>query len=409
VSRILYLDCFSGISGDMTLGALLDAGLPLDELKRALGSLAVDGYEISATRVLRAGISATRFTLHEHAHEAPSTGRSTGHTHEHHHEHRTLAEITALIDQSALSRPGRDQAKLLFLRLAEAEASIHQMSIDRVHLHEVGALDSIIDIVGVVFGLEWFGAERIVCSPLNVGGGMVHSAHGLFPVPAPATVKLLGTAPVYSGAVQKELVTPTGALIVSSYADSFGPVPAMSIERVGYGAGQRDDAGTPNVLRVLVGQAADRPGTERATVVECEIDDMNPQIFGVVMDRLYAAGALEVFYVPVQMKKNRPGTLLTVIVSPDKRGSVADILFRETTTIGLRSYEVDRECLDRASIVVDTPIGVVRFKVARRDGRVLNAAPEFDDCVRLATAHNLSVKEVQALAISAYQSGVARS
>jgi uncharacterized protein (TIGR00299 family) protein len=425
VSRILYLDCFSGISGDMTLGALLDAGLPLDELKRALGSLAVDGYEISATRVLRAGISATRFTLHEHAHEAPkhvstqaprhpsteapSTGRSTGHTHEHPHEHRTLAEITALIDQSALSSAGRDQAKLLFLRLAEAEASIHQMSIDRVHLHEVGALDSIIDIVGVVFGLEWFGAERIVCSPLNVGGGMVHSAHGLFPVPAPATVKLLGTAPVYSGAVQKELVTPTGALIVSSYADSFGPVPAMSIERVGYGAGQRDDAGTPNVLRVLVGQAADRPGTERATVVECEIDDMNPQIFGVVMDRLYAAGALEVFYVPVQMKKNRPGTLLTVIVSPDKRGSVADILFRETTTIGLRSYEVDRECLDRASIVVDTPIGVVRFKVARRDGRVLNAAPEFDDCVRLATAHNLSVKEVQALAISAYQSGVARS
>jgi uncharacterized protein (TIGR00299 family) protein len=297
----------------------------------------------------------------------------------------------------------------MFQRLGEAEAAIHQMPVEKVHLHEVGALDSIIDIVGVVFGLEWFGAERIVCSPLNVGGGMVHSAHGLFPVPAPATVKLLGTAPVYSGAVQKELVTPTGALIVSSYADSFGPVPAMSIERVGYGAGQRDDAGTPNVLRVLVGQAADRPGTERATVVECEIDDMNPQIFGVVMDRLYAAGALEVFYVPVQMKKNRPGTLLTVIVSPDKRGSVADILFRETTTIGLRSYEVDRECLDRASIVIDTPIGVVRFKVARRDGRVLNAAPEFDDCVRLATAHNLSVKEVQALAISAYQSGVARS
>jgi len=269
VSRILYFDCFSGISGDMTLGALLDAGLPLDELKRALGSLAVDGYEISATRVLRAGISATRFTLHEHVHgapkhpstQAPSESPSTGHahkhphehTHEHPHEHRTLAEITALIDQSALSGAGRDQAKLLFLRLAEAEASIHHMSVEQVHLHEVGALDSIIDIVGVVFGLEWFGAERIVCSPLNVGGGMVDSAHGLFPVPAPATVKLLGTAPVYSGAMQKELVTPTGALIVSSYADSFGPVPAMSIDRVGYGAGQRDDAGTPNVLRILVG------------------------------------------------------------------------------------------------------------------------------------------------------------
>ena len=197
---------------------------------------------------------------------------------------------------------------------------------------------------------------------------------------------------MYSGAVQKEPVTPTGALIVSPMRTVWAR--AGNVHRPGrLRAGQRDDAGTPNVLRVLVGQAADRPGTERATVVECEIDDMNPQIFGIVMDRLYAAGALEVFYVPVQMKKNRPGTLLTVIVSPDKRGSVADIIFRETTTIGLRSYEVDRECLDRASIVIDTPIGVVRFKVARRDGRVLNASPEFDDCVRLATAHNLSVKE----------------
>ena len=266
-----------------------------------------------------------------------------------------MPAIFKLIDQSALSAAGRDRAKAMFQRLAEVEAGIHQMPVEKVHLHEVGALDSIIDIVGIVFALEWAGADRIVCSPLNVGGGMVQSAHGVFPVPAPATVKLLGDAPVYAGAVQKELVTPTGALIVSSYAESFGPVPAMSIERVGYGAGERDDPTTPNVLRVLIGRAAAEAQTERVTVVECEIDDMNPQIFGVVMDQLYAAGALEVFYVPVQMKKNRPGTLLTVIAAPERLGQISDIIFRETTTIGLRHSEVARECLDREIVTVETP------------------------------------------------------
>ncbi len=209
----------------------------------------------------------------------------------------------------------------MFQRLAEAEAAIHQMPVERVHLHEVGALDSIIDIVGIVFAMEWAGADTIACSPLNVGGGMVHSAHGLFPVPAPATVRLLGDAPVYSGAVQKELVTPTGALIATTFATSFGPLPAMSVERVGYGAGERDDPSTPNVLRVLVGRAAENTtATERVTVIECEIDDMNPQIFGVVMDQLHGAGALDVFYTPVQMKKNRPGTLLTVVAQAGAQG-----------------------------------------------------------------------------------------
>jgi hypothetical protein len=242
----------------------------------------------------------------------------------------------------------------------------------------------------------------VVCSPLNVGGGMVQSAHGLFPVPAPATVALLGNAPVYSGTVQKELVTPTGALIVSSYASAFGPIPAMTIDHVGYGAGTRDDGTTPNVLRVLIGQETARPPGDRVTVVECEIDDMNPQIFGVVMDQLYAAGALEVFYVPVQMKKNRPGTLLTAVVAPERRTAIADVIFRETTTIGLRYYDVDRECLERDIIKVATVIGTVRFKIARRNGRVVNAVPEFEDCAQLAAANNLSVKEVQALAVQAY-------
>jgi hypothetical protein len=292
----------------------------------------------------------------------------------------------------------------MFQTLAEAEAAIHQMPVEQVHLHEVGALDSIIDIVGVVFALEWVGADRIVCSPLNVGGGMVHSAHGLFPVPAPATVTLLGRAPIYSGPVQQELVTPTGALIATSYATAFGPIPAMTIERVGYGAGGRDDPSTPNVLRVLIGESADRADAERVTVIECEIDDMSPQLFGVAMDRLYAAGALEVFYVPVQMKKNRPGTLLTVVCPPALRAPLAEIVFRETTTIGLRYSEVDRECLPREIVDVETPIGRIHFKIARRDGRVINAAPEFEDCAAVAVEKKLSVKEVQAIAVQAYGS-----
>jgi uncharacterized protein (TIGR00299 family) protein len=376
----------------MALGAMLDAGLPMDDLKGALGSLAVSGYDVSASRVLRAGVSATKFTVKEHA-PAHDAG---------HHPHRHLSGIYKLIDQSALSPPARDRAKAMFQRLAEVEAGIHNMPVEKVHLHEVGALDSIIDIVGIVYALEWAGADRVVSSPLNVGGGMVQSAHGLFPVPAPATVKLLDGAPVYAGAVQKELVTPTGALIVSSYADSFGPVPAMTIEKVGYGAGDADHPSTPNVLRVLIGSAATDTATERVTVVECEIDDMNPQIFGVVMDRLYAAGALEVFYVPVQMKKNRPGTLLTVIAAPDRVSALSEVIFRETTTIGLRRSEVVRECLQREIVPVATRLGDVRFKIARRNGRVTNAVPEFEDCARLAADNNLSVKEVQAVAVSAF-------
>jgi len=428
--KVLYFDCFSGISGDMTLGALIDAGLPLDELKRALGSLALPGVHVHADRVLRTGVSATKFTVHAHDHGDHE------HTHEHHHAHnharphnhdqpprhdqphhhelpqadahahRSLPEIFALIERSALSASGRERAKAMFERLATAEAAIHQMPVERVHLHEVGEIDSIIDVVGTVFAMEWVGAERVVCSPLNVGGGMVKSAHGVFPVPAPATVRLLGQAPIYAGEVQKELVTPTGALIATTYAQEFGPVPPMTVERVGYGAGHRDDPSTPNVLRVLIGRAASHGSAhgDRVTVVECEIDDMNPQIFGVVMERLYAAGALEVFYVPVQMKKNRPGTLLTVVCRPADRPALADIVFRETTTIGLRYYDVDRECLDRKIVEVQTPLGPVRFKVASREGRITNAVPEFEDCAKLATAHNMSVKDVQAIAIRAYQS-----
>ena len=411
MSRVLYFDCFSGISGDMALGALLDAGLPFDDLKAALGSLALGDAHVHARKVLRAGVSATKFSVHEYAGgDAPHAHDS--HDHDHHvhgsaphpaHPHRHLPAINKLIDTSALSAPARERAKQMFRRLGEAEAAIHQMPIEKVHLHEVGALDSIIDIVGIAFAMEWAAADQVVCSPLNVGGGMVDSAHGRFPVPAPATVALLGDAPVYSGAVQKELVTPTGALIATSYASSFGPIPAMSIERVGYGAGDRDEPSTPNVLRVMIGRAQIGASTERVCVIECEIDDMNPQIFGVVMERLYAAGALEVFYVPVQMKKNRPGTLLSVVAPPEQRSRMTEVIFRETTTIGLRYYDVDRECLERRIVPVETPLGIVRFKIASRGGDVINAVPEFEDCTKLAAAHNLPVKEVQALAVRSYK------
>jgi pyridinium-3,5-bisthiocarboxylic acid mononucleotide nickel chelatase len=410
VSRVLYFDCFSGISGDMTLGALIDAGLPLDDLRQALGSLALGAVELRAEKVLRTGVSATKFSVHDGA-QVP-LNRQLGTPNPAPHAHRHLPKIFQMIDGSSLSSEGRDRAKAMFQRLGEAEAAIHQMPVEKVHLHEVGALDSIIDIVGCVFAMEWAGADRIVCSPLNVGGGTVTSAHGVFPVPAPATLRLLGSAPVYSGAVQKELVTPTGALIATTYASSFGPIPAMSMERVGYGAGDRDDPSTPNVLRVMIGDATEsevvqafRPaaGTgDRVTVIECEIDDMNPQIFGLVMDRLYAAGALEVFYIPVQMKKNRPGTLLTVVAAPEMRSAMTDIIFRETTTIGLRHYDVDRECLERKIVDVTTPMGTARVKVASRGGNLVNATPEFEDCVKLAEASNLPLKEVQAIVMKAY-------
>ena len=289
----------------------------------------------------------------------------------------------------------------MFRRLAEAEAAIHGTSVEVVHLHEVGALDSIIDIVGTVYAIETLGVDRVVASPLNVGGGSVRSAHGLLPVPAPATVRLLEGAPIYSGTQKVELVTPTGALLVTAYADSFGAIPDMRLRKVGYGAGSRDFPDTPNVLRVLIGES-DRSQAHAVVVIEAEIDDMNPQIFGMLMDRLLADGALDVFYTAIQMKKNRPGTLLTIVASPGSRERLASTVFRETTTIGVRYREMARECLDRDTVSVDTPFGAIRIKVARRNGEILNASPEFDDCTRIAAAAGQPVKDVQAAAMKAY-------
>ena len=311
-----------------------------------------------------------------------------------------------LIERSSLSARGKGRAIELFGRIGEAEAAIHETTLDKVHLHEVGALDSIIDIVGAVFALEWFGADDIVSSPLNVGSGTVQIAHGTFPVPAPATLRLLKGVPVYSSGLSSELVTPTGALIVSAYARSYGPMPSMSVERVGYGAGTKDFEGVPNVLRVVVGERSGAHTDSRASgaIVEvvCEIDDMNPQLFGPVTELLVNAGALDVFLTSVQMKKGRPSTLLTVLAPETDRTAITEILFRETTTIGVRFHRVERETLDRRWQNVSVDGGIVRIKVAERNGVVMNAAPEFDDCVRVAAATSQPVKFVQAAALRAW-------
>jgi uncharacterized protein (TIGR00299 family) protein len=377
----------------MILGALLDLGLPLDGLRGALGSLAIEYGEVAAERVSRAGIAATKFRLIE------KTGDSTtaAPAHKHHH----LKHIIAAIRRSALTAEGQDRAVQLFERLAEAEAVVHDTPIERVHLHEVGALDSIIDIVGAVYGFEWFGIADVVASPLNVGGGTVQCAHGVFPVPAPATARLLSNAPVY-GSGATELVTPTGALLITSYAHEFGPLPAMRIDGIGYGAGDRDPKEAPNVLRIFRGERVAAVADERIVQIECEIDDMNPQLFGPLMDRLAEAGALDVFYAAVQMKKNRPGTLVTIIAPPARREAIAAVLFTDTTTIGMRYQEMCRDTLDREIRSIDTPLGQVRFKIAGRAGRVLNAAPEFDDCARIATERGMAIKDVQALAARAW-------
>ena len=405
--KVLYFDCFSGAAGDMVLGSLIDAGVPLEEVRRALGSLAIEPDAVWVDRVVRAGVTATKFCVR---------GENGG---EHTHPHRHLKAIHKLIDGSALSDSGKTRAKALFDRLGEAEAAIHGTTIEKVHLHEVGALDSIIDIVGSVFALDWLAPDAIVSSPLNVGSGTVNVAHGLYPVPAPATMRLLQGVPVYAGEQRAELVTPTGALIVSSYATSYGPIPPMTVQKVGYGAGTRDFDETPNVLRVLIGEAEHDGSPDRlphtdggshtegvpyttVVVIECEIDDMNPQIFGALMDRLLAEGALDVFYTAVQMKKNRPGTLLTIIAPPDRRERLTSVVFSETTSIGVRYRAMTRECLERDTITVGTPLGMLRIKVARRNGHVLNASPEFDDCARVARERGVPLKDVQAAALKAY-------
>jgi uncharacterized protein (TIGR00299 family) protein len=400
----LYLDCFSGASGDMLIGALIDCGLDFDLLRDELKKLGVGGYELNLTRVDRSGISASKFDvlLHQHDHD-----HEHHHHHHHHHEHghRSLSEIKRIIASSKLTDGIKERANTIFQRIGEAESKIHNIPIESVHFHEVGAIDSIVDIVGACIGLDALKIDRIISSPLHVGAGTFKCAHGTYPVPGPATAELLRGAPIYSKEIEGELVTPTGAAIISTLASSYGPMPMMRIGRIGYGAGTRTYPNFPNVLRAVIGEIESdvdqTPST--ITVIEANIDDLNAQVFGHLMDKALAEGALDIFYTPVQMKKNRPGVLLTLLCRPEDRVKMCEIIFRETTTLGVRFRNEQREILRREHVTVETIYGPIKIKVARgRDERVVNYAPEFEDCRAAAELHGVAAREVQTAALNAY-------
>ena len=388
-----YLDCFSGISGDMFVGALLDLGLSLDRLFAELRKIPLGFYEFKRTRAVRGHVVGTRIEI-----QIPTRQPS-----------RKLGDITELIAHSTLSASVKQRVLEVFNRLAEAEGKLHNMPPAEVHFHEIGAVDSILDIVGTCVGLELLDISALTCSPVNVGSGIVRAAHGSLPVPAPAALELLKDVPIYSSGVEGELVTPTGAALITTLAASFGPIPAMKVERIGYGAGAREIPGQPNLARLLVGQSTESvtaqlgaPGDEVVSMIEANVDDMSPQLYGFFVDQALAAGALDVTCTPIQMKKNRPGILVSVLCNPETSDALAQLLFEQTTTIGLRIYEARRKVLERELLSVETPYGTVKVKVARRDGKVLNVAPEYEDCLRLATEKGVPLKQVIMAAQAAY-------
>ncbi len=472
--RIAYLECFSGISGDMFLGALIDAGVPAEVFTRTVQALGVDA-RLEISRVDRSGISATKvdviaagekelpreefwgnqgFEQHQHSHEhqhshshgehahehSHSHGQAHAHDHEHprdhglphdhphdhgfsgehehhapvpdhrhahsHHDHRGLKEIRQIIHRAAISETAKARAIKIFEALGAAEAKVHNTDIEKIHFHEVGAIDAIVDIVCAAVGAEALGADEWVCSPLNVGGGTVVCAHGTFPIPAPATLEMLKNAPVYSGEVQKELVTPTGAAIVGVLSSRFSGFPRMKPLQSGYGAGSRNFKGHPNVVRLTVGEAAQEEAaltpTEEIAILEANLDDMTPEVFGYVMEQALAHGALDVFGTAVQMKKNRPGMLLTVLCRPDDSQRLTQLLFSETTTLGIRMRREARATLARRHVHVHTRWGEVRMKLAGVNGTISNYAPEYEDCRRIAQEQHVPLKTVMQEAIKMY-------
>ena len=393
-ARLAYFDCASGAAGDMLLGALVDLGLPVEALQGELAKLRLGGWHLEARKVHRAGVHATKVDVVTDVHV---------HVHDHVHVHgRRLGDILELIGNSGLEGAVKERSSALFRRLGEAEAAVHGTGVEDVHFHEVGAVDAIVDIVGGVIGLCWLRASRVVASPLNVGTGTVKMEHGVFPVPPPATARLVQGVPVY-GAGEGELLTPTGALMVTAHASSYGPLPALKLEAVGHGAGTRDPHDRPNVLRVFVGEEAAASNGQRVLVLEAEIDDMSPQLCGPLIERLLGAGALDAYLTPVQMKKGRPGFLITALADASAREAVEELLFRETTTLGVRRQEWDRTVLEREVVPVSTAYGAVGVKVGRRGGRVYNAQPEFEDCQRAAGAAGVPIKEVWAAALAAFR------
>jgi len=380
--RICYLDAFSGISGDMLVGALVDAGADPARIAEALASLGA-GAEVRFEKTKRRGIAATKFTVTAAQAKA----------------HRHLPDIFRLIDQAGLPERVKQNAKAVFQRLGEAEAAVHNVPLERVHFHEVGAVDSIADIVGACLGFELLGAEEIHCSPINVGSGTVKTEHGVLPVPAPATVALLAGKPVYSRGPAMELTTPTGAAVAATLAVRFGPPPPMTLAAAGYGAGGADFAEHANVLRVLIGEASGATEATTVSILEANVDDLSPQVLGYAMERLIEEGALDVSFSPVFMKKNRPGTLLRVIARPEDQEKLAAVLFAETSTLGLRILPAERRVQARRTVEVETRYGAVRVKVSG-DGAY---APEYEDCRRLARERGVPLKEILNEASLAYR------
>jgi len=381
--KIAYFDCFSGASGDMILGALMDAGLPLEKLKTELAKLKLSHYDLKVEKVTKKGIAGSQaVVVIEEDH--------------HHHHHRHLSDIRNIIENSDLERDIKEKSIRIFTRLAEAEAKVHKTTVEQIHFHEVGAMDAIIDVVGSVAGLTALGIEKIVCSALHVGAGTVECAHGTLPVPAPATVQLIQGKPIYSTGVLGELLTPTGAAILTTLASEFGPMPAMTLETTGYGAGNADIT-IPNLLRISIGETAEENKgleEERVAVMETGIDDMNPQIYDYLMEKLLHMGVMDVFLVPVHMKKNRPGVLLTVLCKMEMMNEIIDFLIAETTTIGVRWRIDNRMKAQREIQVGKTPHGDIRFKVAKIGDRTVNVSPEYEDCKRLAMKESIPLKNV---------------
>jgi uncharacterized protein (TIGR00299 family) protein len=384
--KLLYLDCFAGISGDMFLGALIDLGVSEDALRAELAKLKLPGYTISTRRVVKQNISATKFDCIEASHPVMKHG----------HDHRSYTEIAGMITGSGLSENVKRRALSVFKRIGEAEAKIHSVPLEKIHFHEVGAVDSIVDIVGACVALEILGVDEVQASPPRLGSGFVETAHGKFPVPAPATLELLKGLPVQSSNEPVELVTPTGAALLAEFCSRFGAMPAMSIEKIGYGAGTRDLEKTPNVLRAVLGEAtiAASSDADAVAVIETNIDDMNPQLFGDVMERLLAAGALDVFFTSIQMKKNRPGTLLTVLCERNDVDRMAELLLTHTTSFGVRVHETQRRKLSREIVKVATKFGEIEVKVGRLAGKVVSRSPEYESCKQAAAKAGVAVKDV---------------
>ena len=378
--KTLYFDCFAGASGDMILGALVAAGVSPQDLRDQLSLLNVPGFSVEIDTVDRSGLSAT--------HARVQTQEE--------HKHRHLSHILKIIAESKLSEPVKRRASEIFTRLAHAEARVHNEPVEHVHFHEVGALDAIVDVVGAAICFELLGIQHFVSSPLQVGSGMVEMAHGRFPVPPPAVTELLKGVPFYSGEIKGELLTPTGAAIITTVCHEYGAIPEMKIASTGYGAGTREYDRFPNVLRVLVGETQPRTAAaERLWVIETNIDDLSPQILGHVMDRAFELGALDCYFTPVHMKKNRPGVVLSALCDSEKKESIMQLLFTETTTLGVRSYEVERRALERHVVQVETQYGPIDVKVAHLRGRPVNGMPEFEQCKSAAVKAGVPLKVVE--------------